>query len=262
MLRYLKITFHFWQTSFMQMAEYRGDFFTSALLHLLESVVSLILIGIIFTHVSAIGDWNRYQVFLLNLTFTLTTSLTYFLFVYANDDFAEDLNKGNIDKYLTKPIDIQYQSSFSKLHWHSIFQIVGSFIAICYILFHSSLHFSLGSFLSYILLVVVSVICYYSINYIFVLTIFLGGRISNIGILPSALWDLGKMPTSIYGQFSQILLSTILPVGLAATVPVGVLTQIISPAWTFIAITISLIFLVLSRLMLLFAIRNYSSASS
>ncbi len=260
MKRLFKLFLSFGKISVIESLEYRSNFITSGLFSLIQAVATFILMVILMDRVSNIAGWSSYQVLLISLTFILVNAITNSLFMTGLKQFSEDLNRGNIDKYLVKPIDIQFHSIISRWDLSEIFRISGSLIAIYYVLrlLHSSEILLVTYFISVGLSCLLALLFAFSV----ICLVFFFGRVRNITYLVSILGDNGKVPTTVFKGAWGIILSVVIPALFIATVPVGILSGKYS--WSFLLWEIILIavFFVFARTLLKLGLKQYSGASS
>mgnify|MGYP001599453448 CR=1 FL=1 len=260
MNRYLKIFFDLGKFSMMGAMEYRANVLFTGSFKLIESIASFVIIFLLVSLTSGIAEWSKSEVLLISLTFTLTTALTAFFVLLGMKQFAKELNIGNIDRYLLKPINTQFYASLSQWDWSQVFRIIGSIFGICLVIRGLNYSLPLINIAAYIILVFTSVLTVYGFAFIIISLVLFSGRIRNIDYLAMILWEPGKWPTSVFSGFWRIFFSVVIPVWFAATVPVGILTGKYSFSVLVGAMFFTLLTILLSNFFLNFGIKKYSSA--
>ncbi|KKT72902.1 MAG: hypothetical protein UW69_C0077G0015 [Microgenomates group bacterium GW2011_GWA2_44_7] len=246
--------------SLMNSLEYRTDLAVVGIFKLLESATSFIILIFIFNQVKQIADWDRTEVLLVNLTFIISTSITSLFLMPGLKQFARELNDGVIDKYLVQPINLQFFASLAKWDCTHIFRLVGAGVAVVYLILTQLDGITLMAILEYNLMIFLSAIFFYSFVFILICSVFFLNRLYNIDYLAAILWDPGKWPTSIFRGMWGIVFMTIVPVGFAATVPVGVLTGRHGGIFVVAGVLLAGVFLIISNKVLAAGIRRYAGA--
>lgn len=262
MRRLFRLITRYTLISAMATLEYRFDFFITAIVRLMESATSFLVIILLFSQINSLSGWSAPQVMMISITYSLSTALEYFLAKNSLKQLSENLNQGNIDRYLVKPIDFQLIISLGGFDWTQIFRFLFSVVAVFWLAFHYSFAITFGSCLLYILLIVNSAFIFYCLSTLIILLALYFGRIRNIHTLPYMFWDFGKFPTSIFQGFLGLVFSVIIPVASAATIPVGILVHKYSFLSILYIFLVSAIFFFLVRLSIHFGLRRYSSSSS
>lgn len=258
--RYLKLFIQLGKISVMSALEYRTDFWVKGGFKVLESAVGFLIIVFLFSRIDEIVGWNNYQVLLISLTYTLTAYLGAFFILPGLKQFAKDLNRGDIDKYLTKPVNLQAYATLSWWDWSQAFRIVAAIIGIMVIVNRFAISISFSQLAAYLISIIVSIFLLYSFAFTIISSVLWLKRVRNIDYLAIILWDQGKMPTSIYGTVFKIVYATIIPLWFAATVPIGVLTGKYSLFIAVYGVILAGISLFVSNLFLKYGIRRYTGA--
>lgn len=246
----------------MQVIEYRADFFVNAIVKMAESVAGLLIIILITNISNGIAGWTPSEVMLINLTFTLTTVLSSFLFISGLQRFSESLNKGNIDRYLYLPVDLQFTSMMSLFDWSQIFRIIASILLIIWVIVKFNISVNIGNIFLYIYLILISTLIMPLFVLIITSSIFWFNRVRNIHLFGVILLEQGKMPTEIFKGLWYIFFSTIIPLLFVATVPVGILTGKYSLYFVSYATLIFIVLFVVSRKVLSLGVKKYTGSSS
>lgn len=260
MKRYVEIISELGKMSLMNSLEYRADLLVVGIIKLAESATSFIILLFIFKQVNEIAGWNSTEVLLINLTFVISTSLTSLFLMPGLKQFAQELNDGLIDKYLVKPVNLQFFASLAKWDGTQIFRLIGTLVAVIYMVTTSFKGLTLMTMLEYMLTIFLSVVFFYCFTFTIICSIFFLRRLYNVDYLAAILWDPGKWPISIFKGAWTIVFLTVVPVGFAATVPVGVLTGRYGILSVMAGILLAGVFMILSNRVLALGIRRYSGA--
>lgn len=260
MKRYLRIISHLGKMSVMDTLEYRADFLVIGFFRLLESATSFIILLFIFNRVGRIAGWGATEVLLVNLTFVISTAITSLFLMPGLKQFADELNEGKIDKYLVKPVNFQFFASLARWDGTQIFRLVGAVLAAAYLILTKIGPISLMALFEYKIVILLSVIFFYCFTFSVICSVFFLNRVYSIDYLADTLWDPGKWPTSIFKGIWGIVFMTVVPVGFAATVPVGILTGRYGWRWVLAGIGLAVAFISLSNRILTMGLKRYAGA--
>jgi len=125
--KYLSIYLNIFKMSFMSEMTHKGNFLTWIAVHSISLLTLIIFFKLVYTNVAQINGWSQYQSLLVLGTGTLITglgSLTFFPFMYG---FSREIQKGEFDFKLAKPLNILFQSAF---RWVDIEDLIGKTIKI------------------------------------------------------------------------------------------------------------------------------------
>lgn len=262
MKHYLKIFIKTGEISLQNLFEYRADLVVVSIFKLIESITAFIIVFITADLTKEISGWNVPELLLISLTFSLSTGLISFLFMPGLKYFEENLNWGNIDGYLVKPLDVQFHASLSNWDWTQIFRIAGSVIGITWVISKYNLSINLFSSIEYFTLVAISSLLLYLIVFLSIIFILMAGRINNADYLAVLLWEPGRWPTTIFNDLLKIFFAVLIPLFFAATVPVGVLTGKYNHFYLLAGSALTVSFIFISRKILTLGLKKYSGAGT
>ncbi|MFH0856492.1 MAG: ABC-2 family transporter protein [bacterium] len=258
--KYLKIYLHFFKMNILRRMAYRFNFLLIGMLTILHMSISVFFIKIIYGNLTLIAGWDFFHALLIVASFILINALGWITCAFMSD-LRKIINAGNLDGFISKPLDIQYLVSVSKIDPEDSMRIL---LALC-VLTHSIINIGGVKFIDFILymiLIINAYIIFYSIL-IFVSSISFW-TIENRGLfrLSDSIIQITQYPSDIYSGIMKTIFSFIIPIAFIATVPAKVLSGWWD--WKMVAqsFLIAAIFFYLSRKFFLFGLRHYSSASS
>src|SRR5438094_763144 len=120
MKRYFKIYLMFLKLSWSTVTAYRQTFFYSIFSSLLWSALTMTTMLLLTSKTSSVYGWSRNQLLLLTAIYNVFFGVFYFLFSHNFRQFARLIDMGELDSFLTKPLDSQFfislrEASFSSL---------------------------------------------------------------------------------------------------------------------------------------------------
>ncbi len=259
--KYLNIYGAFIKASAIAEIEFRLNFVMRIFNDIIWYVAQIFTFEVLYQHTKYIGSWDVHQTRVFLGVLFMVDAL-YMIFLQENlDRFSEKVRKGELDLLLTKPINSQFMISFQRV---SVSCFGNLMIASGW--FVSSLmqleHFSWPRALWIFLLVPSGFAILYAIRFAMAALSVILVRADNLQFVWYQLYRLGMRPDSIYLKWLQIIILTILPVGLIASVPARALLDPPETwvyVWSLLAAPLSLW---LSSLFWKYALTRYQSASS
>ncbi len=243
----------------MSLLVWRASFLVWSGVHLFGLITSIIFFKIIYLHVNTIGSWTQYEVLALvgfmELTFAIG-ELTFFPMCW---EFGDVIRKGDLDRKLTKPLDIQFQVSIPYCDLTDALSLVTGFVVLFYAAAH--LPISLASVSIFVIMLISSMLLTYSLLILFASLVFYTTTLE----LENMFWtfrNLGAYPVSVYKEPFRFLLTFILPIGLMFSFPIRVLVGEIDYLIMVYILILTIFLFLLSRKVFMKSLRNYSSASS
>jgi len=241
---------------------FRGHFLLLVLSNSAWTLLSLAFAGFLFTNVRSVAGWDLDSMIILTGTFSLVLGLLDGLFQTNMSRLSEQVNRGELDYVLIKPIDSQFYVSTRYLNLNEIPTVLISIVTISAGMARLGLQPSVGAISTYVLLVVCAVTTFYGLWFSSVTLALWSGRINNIAYLILPIADLGRMPSDILQGLFRIIFTFILPVSLISTVPARSLLGVLEPGMIGYAIVASVATVLFSRWFWQFSLSRYTSASS
>ena len=240
---------------------YPQDFLLWSVVDLLWSIINILFFKILLLNIPSISGWTFNQI-IIPLGFVHLIGAFVWGVMYSNmKELARDVNKGNLDLYLSKPANSQFLLSTRYLDFNLLPSvIVGSFLL--WYGFSINNISSPISFITALIALVSGMGIAYSLYFMSVTTSLWANRLQNIqNLFPHAL-DFARYPSEIFPVVTRFIFNTILPFALIGYLPSRILLGIASP-WLLLSFAaLSLLFIYISHLFWNFALRHYSSASS
>jgi ABC-2 type transport system permease protein len=218
-VRYLRLLSIFARTELQFAVEYR----VNLLLDLFEEVVivlsSLAAMLVLFSHTGVINGWTLAEMIVLLGVYYVIQGANSVLFEASFERFMEHVRLGTLDFILIKPANSQFLASARHVQVAQLGQLVlglamigvgiaqigagvGALQALAFVV-----TLGCGLALVYCLLLVLSTLAFWFV------------RVENLLAIFWSFVDAGRFPVDIYPGWLRITLSTIVPIGIAVTVP-------------------------------------------
>ena len=260
--RYLAIYGSFLRTCVIREMAFRGHFFLLMFSNAAWTILSIAFAGFLFTNVRTVAGWDLNSMIVLTGTFSLVLGLLDGLFQTNMSKLSEQVNRGELDYVLSKPLDSQFYVSTRYVNLNEIPTVLIATLTVATGVARTGLVPSALDVVGYALLVACAVITFYGLWFATVTLALWSGRINNIAYLIMPITDMGRMPSDIYRGIFRVFFTFIVPVGLVSTVPAQALLGGFDPFMLLYAVCASTTAVVFSRWFWRFSLSRYTSASS
>lgn len=232
-MRYLRLLLTFCSASVRAELEYRSNAVSGALNSMFWLAWALGSIVIMYRYDDVIAGWNYDEALIVMAMFYAMNGYRQ-AFIQPNiSRISEMVRTGSLDFLLLKPVSSQFLVSFRHI---SIFNVLDMVIGVvvALIIAGASGHLSPATGLSFVVFFGLGLLALHSLALgMHSLTIWMTSSVGIDNILRGSL-EVARLPLDFYPRPLRIVLMTILPVGLATTVPalalVGRLTPVSSVA--------------------------------
>ncbi len=260
-IRYLKYFVLIAKMSYMKSAMYRADHWLRILRIIIEFGSTILMINVLFAKAPSLGGWSKLEVFLIYSIWLLILCLHYFLSSDSVYVTSRDIQKGDFDWILVKPIDSQFVASFRSVHIDNILRIIAAIIILLYSLSSLNINISFITIILFMLQIISGTVAFYSFMFLSVIITFYSQGREQIEIF-DALLQMGKYPVDIFPKYLIPIFWSILPVAYFSILPTKTLLgriDIVSYAMSLV-VPFALLFIV--RKLWQYSLKRYSSASS
>lgn len=262
--KYFKIFLHLQKIGIMSRTAYKVNFLILSIAVLLQVFFSLFFIKIIFGFLDNIAGWGYFEALIVVATYMLVDGLMWNLFAHFSA-ITRHVRNGTLDGILVKPIDSQFLVSVWRGDLEDAVRVVSSLGVLVYAVNNLGINgFELFvNSILYIFLVFNALIIVYSINVFVKSVVFWVVEGMAFYHLTDSLFRMTQYPSDIFfHKIAKVFTLTVIPLAFMATVPAKILARGFD-AWLIIgSFVVAGIFFAASRKFWLFALKNYSSASS
>jgi len=255
-----------WRQAFSQSVsrelQFRSQAMATIVVGLLSLVISLLPVLLLFTFTLEVNGWTAGQAIALVGVFQVMQSVIA-AFVTPNLTRMHDyVTRGDLDQVLVRPVSSQL---YVTARWFSPAELIGVVSGVIVVvvglvragLTPSPLDVLFA--LAWLVIGLVLLTCLWS-NLAYLEFWFQAA--DPIGDLMYDLLGAGRYPTAFFPRAAQVVLTVVVPVGVATTVPVRALTGALDLIWLPAALGGVAVALVVTRLHWTASLRKYSSASS
>ncbi len=258
----LKLLSAFLRVNVQMSLAYRADTIANILLNVMWLGWELLSLGIIFNNTDTIGGWGFGELIALLGVWRLVHTLMMALIWPNTEKFNQSIRDGSMDYTLLQPINSMFLVTFSRIMIWRSWDLILSFVLIGVGINMSGSIVASPQILTFVLLTVSGALIIYSLWIVLISLTFWFTKFDNNVTILQALLDAGRYPVTVYPVWLQILVTFIIPIAVATTVPLQGLRGELTFLRVIMFLTIGIIsFLVASRIWHA-GLKQYSGASS
>jgi ABC-2 type transport system permease protein len=254
--------FVFTRLAILKEVQYRANFVMQVLESGLEMSASLAGLAVVFEHTDALGGWRPPELVALLGVYTLVKGLANMVVQPSLGQFMSDVRRGSFDFTLIRPESAQFLVSVQRLQiWELVNVVLGvGLLALALarlgatVTFWSSVVFVVtllaGLALVYSFLLALATLSFWFVRLEYVLSLF------------TIVYQAGQWPLGIYSRGLRFVLTLLVPIGFAVSVPAGVLMGRVTWPVLLGAVILAPSAVLVSRWLWRFGLRRYSGASA
>ncbi len=242
--------------------EFRFDFFFRFLMDCVYYAVSIGFFEILFLHTDNLGGWRHDQV-LLFLAGALLLDGLYMTIVARNIwEFPAIINRGELDSYLTRPAPPLLALLLRNFECSSLLNVLVGAALLIYAITSFSEPVTAVQLIGFFFLLANGFILLTCIRLFAVLPVFWTQSQFGFHMLFSALDQVAERPEVVFRGLAHFLFLTVVPLFVATSFPAECFFGTLSTAEAGYAVSTTLVFALIVRLVWRRGLGAYSSASS
>lgn len=258
----LRLLSAFFKVNVQMALAYRVDTIVNILLEISVLAWEIISLSIIFSNTQTLGGWNLGELVVLLGVFHMVNAMMNVLIWPNTEKFNTSVRDGTFDYTLLQPAGSMFLVTFSRMVIWRIWDLALGTILIGIGIHMSGHTATLANLISFLFLSLTGSIILYSLWVVMIAATFWFTKFDNNVTILQALLDTGRYPSTVYPFWLRIIITYIVPIAVATTVPVQALRGELSFAQILLYVGISIVsFIVASRIWKA-GVKQYSGASS
>jgi ABC-2 type transport system permease protein len=247
----------------VQMAlAYRADTVVNILLNLMWLGWELLSLSIIFNNTETIGGWGLGELIALLGVFRLVNTMMIALIWPNTEKFNQSIRDGSMDYTLLQPVNSMFLVTFSRITVWRIWDLVLAIVLIVAGINLSGGTTSAVQILTFILLTVSGAIIIYSLWIVLIALTFWFTKFDNNVTILQAMLDAGRYPVTVYPVWLRIIVTFIVPIAVATSVPLQGLRGDLDVGRILMFIGIGIASFIIASQIWKRGLKQYSGASS
>ena len=261
-MRILKLIGTFVKVNLQMALAYRADTAVQIVVNLMWLGWELLGLSIIFNNTTTLGGWGIGELIALLGVFRLVNTLMAAL-VWPNTEwFNQSVRDGSLDYSLLQPVNSMFLVTFSRITVWRVWDLVLAFILIVAGVRIAGDTVTLLSILTFILLTISGIIVIYSLWIVLIALTFWFTKFDNNVTILQALLDAGRYPVTVYPVWLRIIVTYLIPIAVATTVPLQALRGELVIQRVLIFLGVSIASFVVASLVWKAGVKQYSGASA
>jgi ABC-2 type transport system permease protein len=220
---YFKLLSTFLKVNIQMSLAYRADTVVNILLNLMWLGWELLGLSIIFNNTEKLGGWGIGELIALLGVFRLVNTFMAALVWPNTEHFNQSVRDGSLDYSLLQPVSSMFLVTFSRITIWRIWDLVLAIILIVVGIHMSGDITTPYSILAFILLTISGAVVIYSLWIVLIALTFWFTKFDNNVTILQALLDAGRYPVTVYPVWLQIIVTYLIPIAVATTVPLQAL---------------------------------------
>ena len=258
----LKLIATYFRLGALNELQYRANFWINLLQSSLSLLSALAGMAVVFYHTDALAGWLPMELLALLGIYFLMSGFISTLVQPSMERFLTDIRQGTFDFVLTKPRDSQFLMSIRRISIWSLMDVLLGVALLVVALVRLGRGFSLTQALSFLLVLAAGAVIVYSFWLMLATIAFWFVKVENILVVFQSMYQAGRWPVSIYPAVLRVLLTFLVPVAFAVTVPAEAVVGRLTWPTLAAALGLAAAIFVAARAFWLYGVRNYSGASA
>ncbi|MDE0196831.1 MAG: ABC-2 family transporter protein [Caldilineaceae bacterium] len=242
--------------------EYRANFWISLVQSALDLCVALGGLAVVFSHTDTLGGWRPEELLALVGVYFLIGGLIRTIIRPSMTKFMDDVRRGTLDFTLTKPADSQVLVSIQSVEIWRLVDVLIALPVLAIALIRLGAHLGLIDTAVFAVTLLSGGLIIYSFWLMLSTCAFWFVKVENIQVIFMSMWQAGRWPVSIYPAWLRAVLTFLVPVAFATTVPASAVSGRITDANLVGTVALAVAMLIVSRWFWRVGIRFYSGASA
>lgn len=261
-MHYIRIIWTYFRLGILGELEYRANFFVQ----IFESLVGLTLalggLAVVFNHTDTLAGWLPAHLLALVGIHIFVGGVINLVISPSMQRFMEDVRKGTLDFMLTKPVDAQLLVTVQRVEIWKLADVALGLVVLGVAVVRLKTNIGWGETAVFLLAMFCGLAIVYSFYLILSTFSFWFVKVENILVIFQSMYNAGRWPVGIYPDWLRFTLTFLVPVAFAVTVPAEGITGRLTAQTMWLALGVTAVLLIGSRLFWKFGIKYYSGASA
>jgi ABC-2 type transport system permease protein len=259
---YLRLLWIHFRLGVMNELQYRTNLIIQLVQSTMGLATALLGLGIVFSKTDTLAGWRPAELLAIVGVYTLVSGITQLVVRPSLARFMEDVRLGTLDFILTKPVDAQILASMRQIEVWKLVDVVVGLVVLAIAIGQLGTSIGPAEAITFLVALLAGVTIIYSFLLILATCAFWFVRIDNILNIFQSMYEAGRWPIGIYPPWLRTLLTFLVPIGFAITVPTeGLVGRLTSPNLLG-AIALAIALPLFARAFWRIGVRHYSGASA
>ncbi len=204
-----------------RLMEYKLDFTMGALGLFISQVIQLLFLGIIFSQIPNLKGWSFNEILFIYGFSLIPKGIDHLLFDNLWMIGYQIVNKGEFDKYLTRPINSLFYVTVENFQVDAFGELIMGIVLVAYSVVQLLSHIVWYRIFVLLLIVPFAVLIFTSLKIITASIAFWTKQSGHVIHMVYMVNDFAKYPVTIYNNVVKVIITYILPFAFTAYYPAG-----------------------------------------
>jgi ABC-2 type transport system permease protein len=261
-MTYLRLLWIHLRLGVMNELQYRTNLIIQLVQSTMGLATALLGLSIVFSKTDSLAGWGPAELLAIVGVFTLVSGLTQLMIRPSLARFMEDVRLGTLDFIMTKPVDAQMLVSMRQVEVWKLVDVAVGLVVLGVSIAQLGASVGIAEAVAFLVALLAGVIIIYSFLLILATCAFWFVRLDNILNIFQSMYEAGRWPIGIYPPWLRTMLTFLVPIGFAITVPTeGLVGRLTSPNMLG-AIALAVALPLVARTFWKVGVRHYSGASA
>jgi ABC-2 type transport system permease protein len=261
MVHSLRVAWLHLRISVMNELQYRANFFIQLLQSLIAIGTGLVVLALIFDRTPDLNGWTRPQLLVVMGVYSIVGGVIGFALEPAMFRIMGDIREGTFDFVLARPVDSQLLASVREFRvWRLTDVLVGGIVLGWGLTGLAGV--SVGEVAGFAVMLGAGFVALYCLWLLIVTGAFWYTNIDMVQDLFTGMYRAGQYPVTVYPAWLKLIMTYLVPIGFAVTVPAESLTGRLTTTRVLITVGFLVLVFVVTRLVWRAGTRHYSGASA
>ena len=259
---YIHLMSTFIKVNLQMSLAYRSEAISEIVLDIIWLAWELLSLRIIFSNTESLGGWGRGELIALMGVLMMINTFMSALIWPNTEKFNASVRDGSLDYMLIQPVNSMFLVSFSRI---TVWRVADLFIA--FVLIGIGVNMAgetttPSNIVMFSLLSISGALVIYSLWIVLIAFTFWFTKFDNNVTILQALTDTGRYPVTVYPRWLRVIVTFIIPIGLATTVPIQALRGELTVRDVIVFLCVSVIAVLIASKVWSIGVKRYSGASS
>lgn len=262
MKSYLRLVWVFLRVGVLNEIQYRVNFFVQILQTLIALATGLVVLSLVFEYADSLNGWSQPELLVVMGVHFLIGGVVK-MFIQPNMmRLMDEIGQGTLDYTLTKPENAQLLVSVRELQFWQIVDVLTGLVVLGWGLVSLQANMTAVNMASFLLMLFLGITLMYSFWLMIATVTFWVIRVGNIVLIWQSLYQAGRWPVSIYPGWLRLVLTFLVPVAFAVTIPAETFTGRSSLGLMGFAVGLTAVLFFVANCVWRWGLSNYSGASA
>jgi len=262
MATYLRLLWIHLRLGVLNELQYRANLVVQLVQSAVGLATALLGLAVVFSKTNTLAGWTPAELLAIVGVYSLVSGVSQLVVQPSLSRFMEDIRLGTLDFTLTKPVDAQALVSVRQVEVWKLVDVVVGFAVLAVAMGQLGATIGLAEAAAFLLALLSGVTIIYSFLLILATCAFWLVRLDNILVIYQSMYEAGRWPIGIYPPWLRVVLTFLVPVGFAVTVPAESLVGRMTLSTLAGAVTLAVTLPLVARWFWRIGIRHYSGASA